>query len=307
MAKVVNGFSPIISKYNLATNGSFTINQRGTGDGVIRPVKANDFVSDAWFVHSNTNVDFLQAQNVSINYSNLALQGRGKKGQMIQINSRDNSNPTYANGVSGLSVITASVNCGYGGGVPVQVFPFPRYTNNSHTTLLQRGFTASSSRGTGFATQIDQFQAISPNMAAGGILIYLLGTGDFNITLNNYMELSGAYANPPEQAPVHPSEDLLRCKRYYQKGTAQLGALGYSDGTVYGLKMNVLFPVEMAGTPTLAMSNPFVFEEGSGTNVQANYNTTVFQPSSYQAFFVAYKGISGVKPSFAQIDWVATV
>jgi hypothetical protein len=265
--KVVNGFGPITSRYNLATNGSFLINQRAMNVNAWGVVKANDFVADCWKVDPATNVDYLETNNWTGGY--LYLRGRGKKGQTISI--FNIPVPLLGFDVVGNfttegAVVTAAADFQVSNGyVPVNCVASPIY-GTSGVELLQKPANLTKGQG-GTAVRIMKWGPASNPQAYGFVAMTLQGTGDFIILLSNFRMLYGAFANPPS-AKVHPSEDLLRCKRYYQTGEYDLvaKAIQLNSSNTYARYIQMLpLSVEMAGTPSCTRAVSVVYAyDGAG-------------------------------------------
>ena len=74
---LINGFSDILSRANLTTNGSFKINHRNNFIS-LTACSVNDYISDCWFI-SAMNVDYCEALQTAAGY--IRFKGYGKKRQ----------------------------------------------------------------------------------------------------------------------------------------------------------------------------------------------------------------------------------
>ncbi|MFA5071311.1 MAG: hypothetical protein WC511_02960 [Candidatus Pacearchaeota archaeon] len=279
----VQGYSDVISRGNLATNGTFQINQRGTFSSWTA-AKSQDYISDAWYF-SSIGVDFLEAYNVvgSTTGGFIQLRGRGKKGQVIGISSKDTSGfggmDLTANGwVNNRAPITASAwILADVSSVPVQMSVQPRYLSTNFAGI--HAYYAKVNKN----KQVDRAVSAFATQLRGGfnyaavIYVTLLADGDFNVIVSGFQELIGSYKNPPQEAPVHYSEDLARCKRYYQTASCyeHIRAMQYVADRAY-FTITKPLPVEMAGTPStsLIVSNVAAYDGlGSSTSLISSVNT----------------------------------
>jgi hypothetical protein len=307
---LVKGFTDIIAPQNLATNGQFRINQRTLFNSDAAPCLAGDYVSDSWKVDAVT-VDYVTAYNPPYSSGGggyIRFQGYGRKGQYIKIRNRDAQ--LLAGDIHGSQVpITCSITTKCGPGkVPYKVFNYPRYSTVISTLRSANDSGENIIKPNGYARQVTNVFQTNPVTTLGGYIeLNLLADGEFDIYISHYVELIGAYIHPPSYIGVNYADDLLRCKRYYQTGSFAMRALGASDGVNYRLVMSNQFPVEMAGTPTMTITASEVQEEGSATNVAANYEVSI-GPQSPRGFYVAArKLVGGDKPSMFQGSWNATV
>jgi len=81
---MINGYSDIMSRYNLVGNGNFIINQRSSFPS-LSLISTSDYIADMWYCAA-LDIDFCQCRNY--NDGKVAFSGYGQKGQTIQI---DNS------------------------------------------------------------------------------------------------------------------------------------------------------------------------------------------------------------------------
>lgn len=324
---LVKGFTDILYPQNLATNGSFRINQRGLFQSwSLGSCKQGDFVADCWQINL-LGVDSLNCMNTSSVFSGAAsmrggiqFTGYGKKGQQFSI--RSNSIPRLSPGYPSYDITNlkltatvrarfpAGVNLEYVPSIPLSVYVSPARDANVNTnayppklaTLSMNNYNAIHQAVTCIysAANIDVF-------TGSEIFVTLLADGDFHFTLSDFALYTGHIANPPQVAEVPLSEDLLRCKRYYQSGHEEIRALGLDNGTYYQLGARVNFPVEMAGTPTITQTLGVVSEEGSSADVSANYSLGSSSLLSTGFVYAISKPIAGAKPNFMNFTWTATV
>lgn len=233
---IVKGFTDILAPQNLATNGSFRINQRGLFTSGLADAKVGDYVSDCWYVHSSTNVDFLQAYN-NIPRGELSFSGYGKKGQLIRIYNRS----VHLLNLPVSTPMTASIIGTYASASSVPL-KFAFAPNDSGTTIHSKWPTISSKN------PADTSCWIKHTVPAGHggypeIDLLLMADGFFHITFSKASVVMGEYVNPPTNNVIPFADDLLRCKRYYQWGR-------------FTQSQSIVLPVEMAGTPTVTVSKP---------------------------------------------------
>jgi hypothetical protein len=256
---LVRGNSDLISRYNLATNGSFGINQRGLFQSDANynannaPVSVGAFVSDSWFLHNITTVDSLHCRNYIFaeNYPSLFLKGTGKKGQTVSILSKDVSPLNYP--MSSLINLTTAVNFHNIKGVAIIPKVASRYRNGANGYVYQNVYPLKSGQSRNEVLVSLNTVGFFDIPAAIGFV--LQADGEFEVQIANFRELPGAFINPPDFCPVHLSEDLARCKRYYQSGAAQYNMRANQfASSVAQFALPVQFPIEMAGTPTVSQS-----------------------------------------------------
>jgi len=245
MSNLINGYSDILSRNNLTTNGSFRINQRGNFTGWA-PCAVNDYVADCWRVIYN-GLDYCEAIQNSDGY--LGLKGYGKKGQYFRLKNKDISN-FGQNGNNSLAAITGTV-VAYNavGGGPLYVSGYPRFNSSGDTMIFIKDTILKSGETT---ENLSVYTTLSHNFNYDPqIFLSLKVTGQFEVYLYNYRELAGAFRNPPSFVPVPYAEDLQRAERYYQEGSFK--------GDVY-----VPFRTKMAGTPSVTLSS------GSASDISAD-------------------------------------
>ena len=299
---IVKGFSGLIHPANLATNGSFKINQRGW-PGTPTRAKVGDFPTDAWVITTTpSELSVVYDSNGSLNFS-----GKCTKGQQLIVHSMDTQ--PYAGGGYGANIrqpITAVMDVyNQVASVPIQILPGPRFHTNGFSNSLNVSPVLSvgcSGRGIQILntlTYVVQYGA--------SINVTFLESGEFSFVVQHFAEMVGAYQNPPSILPVPYAEDIARCQRYYQTGHVALYALGGSDGTSYSITTSETFATKMAGTPSVAISGLVVQEEGAATNAQASY-TIAAQAVTAAGFNAnANKLVAGSKPNYLALDYVASV
>lgn len=278
---LVRGFTDVLCPPNLATNGSFQINQRGlftSYDNMINGVSSSavssvgSYVSDAW-VTDGVTTDFCYCYSLSNGwYPRLVFKGVGKKGQVITIRSKDTALLTQ-NAVE----LTASVSALNGPGlasIPIQVVCFPR----GHAGYMSANYTQwpTLKNGQSGRAVCVTSQSTSSVTYGGYIQVTLLADGEYFFQIANYQELPGSFVNPPQFAPVPYADDLLRCKRYYQTGTeSNMVRFLQRNSTYANFYSLTRFPIEMANTPSLSftgsISRP---DQGTNTFVELTPNGT---------------------------------
>jgi len=306
MSKLVHGFSNIIGKVNMALNGTFRVNQRGNFTGGFSPAKIHDIFADGWYVHTNTNVDYLELVNPSKVDARIVGRGYGKKGQRILLyNYKNIDSVIYPTSWMQRDYLnTTAVQCHTSAGNSL-LFKVLAYSHSSHTLLYTKDVMLKPGQ-TGTPVRVSSAPPSAAGMTSyGGIYIYLEEDGEFEFTVQDYRVLEGAYKNPPVVTNDY-ALDLMRCKRYYQTGHSLIAGLGYSNGTNYIIERDLTFEVEMAGVPTITSSLTLLREEGSTTDVSASYSMGT-TPTLKSLGMFAYKAIGGDKPVMANIDWIAEI
>lgn len=325
----VRGFTDILYPQNMAVNGSFRINQRGLFQDQWQAVKFGDYVADAWQCTANTidNIycrnDASRAYDGSDRRDGIVFYGAGKKGQTFTMESVDIHRPASvkpshsADALHYTATVRARINTFVDNvetqkSVPVAVSVYgPRNANfygvhYPNTTSV----IVSSSENNGNTIK----QAVSPYYSGNNYIIFwrptiqisLLSDGEFHVVLSNFAIYPGILINPPQVAEVHLADDLLRCKRYYQRGRTNIRALGADTSTQYQLGVIQHFEVEMAGIPTLTQEIVEVYEEGGASGL-GNYDIGYPSPTSKHFSSLVYKPAGGNKPNIMSMDWTATV
>lgn len=228
---LLNGFSDVISRYNLATNGLFIVNQRNLFTD-FDLVNVDDFVSDCWKV-SLIDIDYCEVRN----NVQLALRGYGKKGQSISIINMDKTQ--YGKGtidINNHEPFTASIFCHELVSVSVDVYP--RFTNTEGYYSYVYNKIAKLPGDIAVRAMLTNYVFTSYPT----ITVTLQKNGDFSCMLRNFIELSGAFRNPPSNAPIPYTDNFQRCERFYQTGSF--------SGDVY-----VPFRTKMNGTPSVSLSS----------------------------------------------------
>lgn len=250
---LVKGFTDIIAPQNLATNGCFRINQRGLFAGTYAPIKVGDFLCDVWTLASQTTVDYVEALTAA-NFGYASLKGYGKKGQIIYLYNRDlfpfSGDTSHAVQDAPLTASISVRPSPSMNTVPFSVRVYPRrHTNFSVTYMKDYIFTPKSGNDGGKAVCAITSDPTFNN--GNAVIITLLADGDFLLYLSDYNEVFGNYANPPI-APISYHDDLLRCKRYYQRDYLDITQkpVFLSSSGAYSVYQDVKFPVSMAGAPT---------------------------------------------------------
>ncbi len=326
MSSVVRGKTNHIAPPNLATNGGFRFNQRGTFS-TLTPAKGGDYISDCWYLHGNTNVDYVEIANNTTN-GFLDFAGYGKKGQTILVYGRDKqpygftfaqsnvSSPIYDNAQIPSTACISVINYK----VPVTVVAAPRYNADGDTWLINKS-DAATYFGTGKVgdtkPMITKHKGAS--ITGGGFIeITLQEDGEYAITLACYRDLAGAFKNPPKYAPVPYADDLARCQRYYYRSSAvrPLGRAIKVDTNVVRYSEIHQFPTTMAAIPSVTAesegstgdhiaytgsgggSSLVVLPNGSG----ASGNTT----TSQTRIWVEYSGLTSTQTNYALDNGIAS-
>lgn len=247
---LINGYSDILSRYNLCSNGSFRINQRGNFTSWT-PVAVNDYVADCWYV-SSINLDYCEVNTTP--YGIIYIRGYGKKNQSLTLKNRDlaafGQNPLDDNVYTALSTLTAAVAVNNTtNSIPIQVSTSPKYYSTYSSTVYESSPKLKSNQ---VKEAVLCKQTLTDSMNVNSfVTIELMTDGDFNFNIYSFRELAGAFRNPPSFVPVPYADDLQRSERYYQEGSF--------TGDVY-----VPFRTKMAGTPSVTLSS------GSASSISAN-------------------------------------
>src|SRR5215472_11240200 len=108
----------------------------------------------------------------------------------------------------------------------------------------------------------------------GNAFVGLYITASCTAYVDNASLVAGS--QPANYVPLHPADDLARCKRYYQRwDSASNASMMYVGGMVYGANVfyvSVPTQAEMAVTPTITNSGPTGFQAycaGAGNLVQS--------------------------------------
>lgn len=306
---IVKGFSDILCPPNLATNGSFLINQRGlfaNSAPPYNPASVGDFFCDAWKFESGT-LDTVGAYVGGT--GGLYLYGHGKKGQYITIRNSDKTRLT-SNYLLGISVtkpsLTAAVNViNQGNKVPIEVAVKSRYLSSDYTLHTPEYVSLKNNEQKQVSCVITTSGAFN---YGGVIVIKLLADGEFACVLSNYRELAGAFINPPLIASVPYADDLLRCKRYYQSGTyiSKDRWCQWTTGTADKAWWIPYF-VEMAGIPTIVYDTPTLTPSNGAGGSSASIAPTISVANNYSYGFRAYVSTADVTGVPNLLDYGGTI
>lgn len=283
---VVQGFSDVTNRVNLATNGSFYHNQRGFATSGFTNFAVNDYVSDCWKITA-LDIDLCQLYSVNVN-GYLRFQGRGKKGQRFVIANMDLS-PFSLPHTNDVSEFTCSVSFDqWANKVPIKVQALAKYQSIGYTTLYTKPAIASAP-GRYRTVEVVKTSTYSPQLInAGYIEVTLLAEGEFGFDLFGYTILAGAFKNPPPVAPVHYSEDLVRCKRYYQNiYNTYIERFARLNTDVAFISRRFFFPVEMAGTPTPVKESFYLSAYPGNGGAESDRSPQYNEPTRYDAIFNA--------------------
>jgi len=261
---IVKGFTDIIAPQNLATNGSFRINQRGLFTSGLADAKLGDYVSDAWFV-AGISTDYCQVHN-SISAGTLRLAGYGKKGQAVYVRNKDLAIRTVSEKLTMRATLTIAA-----GSVPVVS---EMRVNNAQSTSYNKNASLSIKK----LTDVSVCCATTATTSSEGYVGFLLlADGAFDVTISDVGVFSGEFVNPPAKVIVPYADDLLRCKRYYQRGSLFNRERCTQYTSTWGVSQRgLVLPVEMAGTPTTVTLGYNIFVlDGAGNETSAGTATVV--------------------------------
>lgn len=325
---VLNGFEDQISRYNLATNGSFIINQRGNFAS-LTPVAVNDYLADAWYVISNS-VDYVEAQTAApaSNGGWIRIKGHGKKGQYLELRCKDKEPYGIQGSIifdvsQGRALITGSVVIQplSTHTIPVQVSVYPRNQSTGDETLYEKNAIIPSAMASGQgpfhrAIRVLKTTLWNPNVG-GRINISINGDGEFDFYVRGFMELCGGFRNPPTDAFVPYGEELQRCERYLQYGQIREHSPLRSTGSAMEAWIGTYFRTKMAGTPTITFPSIDLVNlfqdasDGNGTTASDQANWTVSAQYIYDGGFNAKHSRSSVIASrdagYFNTQWAAEI
>lgn len=307
MSGLVSGYTGIIAPPNLATNGDFMIDQRGTfaftsWPSGAKPIKHLDYICDAWYVEMVTT-DYCAAMTASS--GGIGFKGYGKKGQTIIMRNKTSGRRGDMWGASDRHDSTSTMQVHLESGVGVSAITWPDWGTTG--TWAQSEATIITKPGLHRVKPTIRINDRGNVIGQAYFQVTLLEDGEFSLIVGNFVHVAGAFKNPPRYAPVPYADDLARCQRYYQTGIVQTLALGIDAVTAYQLGRSVDFKTTMSAIPTIAMSNLAVYEEGSGVEVGINYGPASNTVTSEGFFAYVSKTAVGSKPRLFICDWTAEV
>lgn len=268
---LIKGHSGLISPINLTTNGSFLINEfvrlpatdpnYVPNNAWVRRI-AGQYVCDCWYVHSATTVDYLETYRETVGA--LSVRGYGKKGQIISIRNRDRSQSGQMLYGHPYREMTAAVKAALNplGGAALCdliVSVYPRADHPAETVFSKPIYLRSNGTYSLYHNEMQGQAVMCVKTQAAydiepAIVVELVQDGEFSVVFSGFQETIGAYANPPLTSPVHLSEDLARCQRYFQTGVSRFNGKATQYNTDHAIaSMEVQFATQMAGTPTVSM------------------------------------------------------
>ena len=242
--KMINGFTEIMSRYNLSTNGSFQVDQRGTFS-TLSQCNLNDYVCDCWKINT-LSIDYCECQLYSS--GNLTFKGYGKKNQEIKLIDRDYEYLNYSEMISDkdngdfVILTSAVISKAIKGNFKIENVS----RSYSKNVIYDNPKICIPGKGSGYG--LDYFESVNsikihPNInTPAGISITLLTDGEFEFGLYNFRELAGLFRHPVTSCYIPYGDNLSRCERYYQKGQF--------SGDVY-----VPFRTKMNGTPSVTLTS----------------------------------------------------
>ena len=319
--KILNGYQDVISRYNLATNGGFLINQRGTFTPTHSVCATNDILVDAWYIYTMT-LDYCECAHTS--YGHLEFRGHGKKGQSITIMSSDDSsfaaNAQYESNLEkAMHTAALDITIPNDNVVPIRCEVVPRYNSTPTTTatyfrIVPHLKAGESKQAVYILGTLPQYEGA---ISAGSFTIWLEADGDFSFQVSNYRELAGGLRNPPVECPVNYADDFMRCERYYQRGRIKGDLVPLQLYTTYNrLKTTVNFRTTMASNPSLSTTINLIVlyqaaEDGSGiTNAdQSNWTSAPanLEPTGFQLVLNRTGSVANRTSASADVTWVASV
>jgi len=268
MSGLVSGHSGIIAPANLATNGSFIINQRGAFN-TAGAVLVGDYLADNWKVLASS-IDVVNCHHAAT-ASYLRFYGSGKKGQSIEINNIETSPLGLIDGfnetISENQYLVTSSLRGMNkiSSVPIQIACAPRKWAGG--LILEHNQPKSLKAGEyGTAVRIYKTNGTGVN-SKGFIYAHLEEDGDFDFYLAGFSEVQGGYKNPPPVG-VHYADDLARCQRYYQTGNffSLTKFVQYNTDDAH-TQFAVKLQTKMASNPTITLTPTQIFAyDGAGAS-----------------------------------------
>lgn len=282
----------IIIPANLATNGSFQIDQRGIFSLAWTAANVSDYVADCWKVV----IQGIDTAEIVTDGSRLRIRGNGTTGQYIIIENKDRGQLGRVNESFGNTDLTASIQAQMittAPSVPLEIQVQPRYNTSGDSWLYT--YDPILEYDSGNDTLVHPVRIINTRTTSfdvgGKIRVMLQEDGDFYVILESYKELAGEYRSPPVYNPVNYTEDLIRCQAYYQKGSTY-GSFPIFRNTATGLRsyIPVQFATQMASNPTMSGQINYcgLFRDASTTgntaSDQANWTSISWYTSGTQGY-----------------------
>lgn len=322
---VLNGYSDVLSRFNLATNGSFRINQRANFL-TLTPCTLNDYIADCWYI-GEISTDYCEAIQHPNGY--LQFQGYGKKGQLIKVVNRDDSTfglgGVNLNSLSDRSLLTsACIMKTYDNSVPLKLSTIPRYhTTGDIVHYSKEPQFCKFGQGMGVSNSFYEAVSVVETMThsidtKADITITLQADGEFNFYISNFRELSGGFRNPSSDVFTPIADDQLRCEMYYQEvgiSTWNIYPMTYTNGTLETFQFHH-FRTKMAGTPSISISNDLctIYQNaadgtGSTTTDQSNWTFSGDQLSNKGFRLIGTRNayLSSRSTIYLSFDWRAEI
>jgi hypothetical protein len=297
MSGLVSGYSGIIAPPNLATNGAFKINQRGiTNESTWTPIKADDYVCDAWFVIGTSLVDYIECKH-SVN-GWISFQGYGKKGQLIQILNKDiqgfGHDKKSVGGVNALPLSASAVIQNPSAGVDLIARAIPKF-GIWHNVVQEPETLCKAGTNTQLKPSIFYGDSNPNYTSSGRLIVELEEDGEFLFTVHSYQLVRGLYKNMPWTSPVPYADDLARCERYYQTRTAirSHGRPLKTSSTSIVYREDQAFTTVMAATPTISIISAGAAGDHLAFDGTGSTSSTLGLPSSMIAGNITSRGFNG--------------
>jgi len=315
---VLNGYSEVLNRYNLATNGAFRIHQRGTFGSWGTAIKENDYIADCWFCEAQ-EFDWCEAISDG---SRLGFAGEGRKGQSIVLKNKDIKEVSRAHSSFDIGITAAVIGYSYTNDVQITCKP-RHYSGSINARYTRRPIARAQDRGLNYSAStffpVEAVYALETTPESFNnrpeIVCKLMNDGPFKFYLHSFREFPGLFRNPPTFAPVAYSEELTRCERYYQIGRFISNVpLRQNGSSMVGYAWSPL-RTTMNGTPSYSTSNLAVTlyqnaENGTGQTLSDtgwSVSTTLGYNNGVQLEFNKSSVVANRSFGYFTLQWVAEV
>lgn len=282
---------------NILDNGGFEIWQRGTS---FSSLTNGTYTTDRWkiFNTGTAPVGTITQESSTVDNSQFAMKinftsvaGNGSWGLRQDVEN-------YKSYLGKTLTVTARINSSASAG-------FYLLISDGLTNGLA-AVTTTSGYATFTASIVPSNSATQIYVIFGNVFGAISSTGTWY--LDNFMLTVGS--NPVPFVATNPQQDLARCQRFYEIPGTTYGvtfrALGINNGSQYQLSQYIPFKVRKRILPTMTITIPLVWEEGSTTNQAANYSAAAANADEAGFEFEAGKAAGGNKPTLLQGQWTAS-
>ena len=269
--KISDHFSCI----NLATNGNFSIDQRGIYDNYTS-ITTSSYLCDCWYI-SYTDVSSCYAK-----YEDgvIHFKGYANAGESVYIANRDTYDIGYQTDDESSELYNPITSIAefivYTG--KLKVISRPRYNSSYYSNDQNNPKTIYTNKSNVFgrASRCIETLGTAINFRAL-IIVEFLEDGEFDFTLLNFKELSGRFLdNPPlNDSYYNINHDLERCKMWYQTRSEDSSIPVNWYLTWYFVEDHIKFNPQMISTPSVSVvkGNSYIIPYcTTGLPVLINYN-----------------------------------